>query len=328
MTAVAAHDGSRTASWQGDPVRSYHGQPVLKEPIWTWEIPCYFFTGGLAGCSASLAQLADMGNNPVLARRAWATAAAASATSPILLISDLGRPMRFLNMLRMFKVSSPMSVGSWLLVVTGACNSIVSLNAWTGAMPSARRIAAPAAALLGLPLSTYTAALIANTAVPAWHEAHRLLPFKFAAGAALSAGAAAVITTPTSHAGAARRLAIGGSICELAAGVTMELALGEHGRPYRKGLAGKLGWVSRACLLAGGTLLGLKGQISQRAASGAGALLLAGGLAARWQVFKAGVQSAADPAATVGPQRARIERGEALGAARRYVQAARAVRSS
>ncbi|HJS93462.1 MAG TPA: NrfD/PsrC family molybdoenzyme membrane anchor subunit, partial [Solirubrobacteraceae bacterium] len=185
---------------------SYHGQPVIKEPIWTWEIPMYFFTGGLAGASAGLAYLSELRGNDVLAQRAWAGAFAGIATSPVFLISDLGRPARFLNMLRMFKVTSPMSVGSWILGASGAATTLAAVNAWTGLFPRPARVARPAAALLGLPLSTYTAALVANTAIPVWHEARRMLPFVFGSGAALSAGAAAVIATPPEHAGAARRL--------------------------------------------------------------------------------------------------------------------------
>src|SRR5438309_9598946 len=91
---------------------SYHGQPVLKEPVWTWEIPFYFFTGGLAGASAGLAELSRLRGNDELARRAWIAGLAGVSMSPVFLISDLGKPARFLNMLRMFKVTSPMSVCS------------------------------------------------------------------------------------------------------------------------------------------------------------------------------------------------------------------------
>ena len=100
-------------------IRSYHGQPVIKPPVWTWEIPVYFFTGGVAGASAGLAYLSEVRGNEVLARRAWGAAIAAVAVSPALLVSDLGRPERFLNMLRMFKVTSPMSLGSWSLSASG-----------------------------------------------------------------------------------------------------------------------------------------------------------------------------------------------------------------
>ncbi len=186
-------------------IRSYHGQPVLKEPVWSWEIPCYFYTGGLTGAASGLAFLAELRGNDLLARRAWAAAMMGGVASPILLISDLGRPQRFLNMLRMFKVTSPMSVGSWILVVVGGSTPLAAIDAWTGLIPGgkyARRMAA----LFGLPLSTYTGALISNTAVPVWHKAHRMLPFVFGSGAAMSAGAATVALTPPAAAAPARRL--------------------------------------------------------------------------------------------------------------------------
>jgi Polysulphide reductase, NrfD len=317
MSAVQARTGANgQPRWDGRPVRSYHGQPVLKEPIWTWEIPFYFFTGGVAGASAGLAELAGLRGNEVLARRAWAVATAGVVASPVFLISDLGRPARFLNMLRMFKVTSPMSVGSWILSGSGASTTVATLNAWTGALPKIAMVARPAAALFGLPLSSYTAALIANTAVPAWHEALRPLPFLFVSGAALSAGAATAIATPPEYAAPARRLALGGAVCELGAGLVTERAVGQHGRAYRSGVAGKFSWASRALITAGGALMATQGGRSRAAAAGSGMLLLGGALAARWYVFKAGVQSASDPASVIGPQRAAIESGERRGAAR------------
>ena len=298
-------------------IRSYHGQPVIKEPIWTWEIPTYFFTGGLGGASAGLALLSGVRGNDVLARRAWATALAGVSASPLLLISDLGKPMRFLNMLRMFKVSSPMSVGSWVLSASGLATGVAAANAWAGLFPRTARLARPAAAAVGLPLSTYTASLVANTAVPVWHEAQRELPFMFAAGAALSAGAAATIATPTEHAAPARRLALAGMICELAASQLMQQRLGEHGEPYKRGTPAKLSHASEACLALGAALIARRGARSRAAAVIGGTLLCAGALAARWSVFKAGSVSASDPKYVVGPQRSLIERGQRRGAARR-----------
>jgi hypothetical protein len=296
---------------------SYHGQPVIKEPIWTWEIPMYFFTGGLGGASAGFAYLAEARGNDVLARRAWAAAFAGVSVSPLFLISDLGRPMRFMNMFRMFKVTSPMSVGSWILGASGATTTLAAAHQWTGMFPGPARVARPAAALLGLPLSTYTAALVANTAVPVWHEARRTLPFAFGAGAALSAGAAALIATPPEHAGPARRLALASAALELGANEIMKKQLGEHGEPYRQGLASKLSHLSQALLVGGGALLVRRGSRSRASAVSAGALLGAGALAARWTVFKAGFASAADPKYVVGPQRGMVERGERKGASRR-----------
>ena len=297
-------------------VTSYHGQPVLKQPVWTPEIPFYFYMGGLAGASAGLAYLAELRGNDVLGRRAWTAAGAAIAISPALLISDLGKPMRFLNMLRMFKVTSPMSVGSWILAGSGAATSVAAANAWTGRLPGLARAARPAAALLGLPLSTYTAALIANTSVPVWHEARRELPLVFGSGAALSAAAAALALTPTRDASAARRLALAGAALELSCKELMERRLGEHGEPYKHGQAGLFGRVAQVCIGVGAVLTAGPARRSRGAAVVAGAALTAGALAARWSVFRAGFQSAADPRYVVEPQRRGIREGRRNGAAR------------
>ncbi|MBV9799466.1 MAG: polysulfide reductase NrfD [Solirubrobacterales bacterium] len=307
---------SRAGAPAGTEIRTYHGQPVIKEPIWTWEIPCYFFTGGLAGASAGLAYMSSLRGNDVLARRAWATALASVAVSPALLTSDLGRPRRVMNMLRMFKVTSPMSVGSWLLSASGASTAIAAAHAWTGSFAGAARVARPAAALLGLPLSTYTAALVTNTAVPVWHGSRRLLPFVFASGAALSAGAAAVAVTPVRHARAARRLALVSAALELGCKELMERRLGDLGEPYKHAASFKFGRLGQALIAGGAGVLYGRGGRSRAAAAVAGAMLCAGALSARWSVFEAGFQSAADPKYVVGPQRDAIRRGERRGASR------------
>jgi formate-dependent nitrite reductase membrane component NrfD len=304
----------------GSEVRSYHGQPVIKKPVWTWEIPCYFYAGGLAGASAGLALLAGLRGNDILSRRASAASLLAAGASPALLISDLGRPARFLNMLRMFKVTSPMSVGSWVLVANGATATLAAAHTWLGLFPRAGRVARVGSALLGLPLSTYTAALVANTAVPVWHEARRELPLVFASGAALSAGATAVITTPVRHAAPARRLAVAGAVAEFASRELMQHRLGELGSPYKEGQAGRLETLSHALVGGGAALVAWRGRTSRAAAMLGGALLSAGALSARWSVFRAGFQSADDPRYVVGPQRAGIERGQRVGAARSHTR--------
>jgi Polysulfide reductase len=288
--------------------RSYHGQPILKRPVWRWEIAGYFFTGGLAGASAGLAWLAELRGNEVLARRAWVVALTAVAVSPPLLISDLGRPERFLNMLRMFKVTSPMSVGSWVLATSGPSVAVAAFSAHTGRLPRLGLLAGPTAALSGLPLATYTGALLANTAVPVWHEARRELPFVFGAGAALSAGAACAAVTPTTDAAPARRLALGAAVVELIAKRAMERRLGESGEPYRSGRAARFSRISTASIVAGASLLRVRGARNRAAAVTAGALLLGGAFAERWSVFRAGQESTADPRYVVGPQRRRKQR--------------------
>jgi formate-dependent nitrite reductase membrane component NrfD len=286
--------------------RSYYGRPVLAEPVWTWEIPVYFFLGGLGGASAGLGLAADVAGNRKLARTAWATAHGSVVLSPVLLISDLGRPARFLNMLRMFKVTSPMSVGSWLLGVTGTCTGFSASNALLGLFPRISKPARIAGGILGMPVTTYTATLISNTAVPVWHEARRELPFLFAAGAAASAGAAAAMATDPAHAGPARRLAVGGAAAELLAAQLMERRLGPLADAYHADAPHRLTRLGNVLTATGGALLATAGRRRAPAVIG-GALTLAGALSERWAVFKAGFASANDPKYTVEPQRERLE---------------------
>jgi hypothetical protein len=298
-------------------VSDYYGRPVIKEPVWTPEIPLYFFTGGMAGASAGLAFMAETTGNEVLARRAWAAAMGGIAVSPALLISDLGVPSRFLNMLRMFKVTSPMSVGSWILSGSGATTTLASANALTGLFPVLGRAAKPAAALLGLPLATYTGALIANTSVPVWHNARNMLPALFGAGAAASAGAAATMLTPVRDAAPARRLAIIGAAAELVATNVMEQKLGSLAEPYHEGPSGTLARTAKVLTAVGAMAIGGWGHQRRSAAVLGGAALLGGALAERFAVFRAGFASAKDPKFTVGPQRERVEAGLGRGASQR-----------
>jgi formate-dependent nitrite reductase membrane component NrfD len=301
------------------PARPDEARPVIKEPVWTPEIPLYFYTGGLAGASAGLGLLASLRDERRLAARAWSLALAGSVVSPALLISDLGVPRRFLYMLRMFKVTSPMSVGSWILAGFGAATAPAAAHALTdGRLGAAGRASQFAAALLGLPLSTYTAALIANTAVPAWHEARFELPVLFAAGAAASAGAACSAITPVADAQPARRLAVGGAAVEIAIALGMERRLRVRGvgEAYREATVARLSHAATAATLSGAALLAARGSRSRRAAVAGGALVSAGAVAERWTVFLAGRRSAARAEDTVGPQRARIQSGAARGAAR------------
>jgi hypothetical protein len=307
-------------------VSSYYGQPVIKAPVWHPEIPWYFFAGGTAGASAGLAFLAERRGSPVLARRAWAVALTGIAASPVLLIADLGRPARFLNMLRMFKVTSPMSVGSWVLAASGAATGVSAINALTGRFGRIALAAKPAAALLGLPLSTYTGALLAQTAVPVWHAARYELPALFAAGSAACAGAAACVLTPVAHAAPARRLALLGAAAELTTAHVMDRRLGELAEPYRDDPAAAYARAGRGLTAAGAALVAGRGARSRAAAGAGGALLLAGAVCERWSVFKAGFQSARRPEYTVAPQRRRIEQGSARGASQR-VQPARTARA-
>jgi hypothetical protein len=288
-------------------------RPVIKEPTWTPEIPLYFYAGGLAGASAAFALVSDAAGEKEAARRAWLVALAGSAVSPALLISDLGKPTRFLYMLRMFKVTSPMSVGSWVLAAFGTATAPAALHGVVGGLGRAGRVAQVASAVLGLPLSAYTAALIGNTAIPVWHAARIELPFVFVAGAATSAGAIGAVLSPVDEAGGARRLAIGGAVAEIALTRVMERRLdGEGvGTPYHEGWAGGLAKAATALTAAGAVALAARGRRSRSWAVAGGALLTAGALAERWAIFRAGFQSAARPEDTVLPQRRAMQDGGA-----------------
>ena len=289
-------------------VRNYYGRAVLKEPTWKPEIPWYFFAGGLAGASSGLALVARLAGNERLARRALLAALGGATVSPVLLISDLGRPDRFYNMLRVFKPTSPMSMGTWILTSFGPSAGIAAVSDLLGVFPRLGRFAEVISALLGPALSTYTAVLVADTSIPVWHEARGELPFVFAASSAASAGACAAILTPIRDAGPARRLAVGGALLELWAVEAMKRRLGKFlAEPYHQGEAGRYDKLAKAFSGLGAAVMGFAGRKRRSAAVAGGALILAGAAFERWSVFRAGFQSARDPKYTVMPQRERLE---------------------
>ena len=284
---------------------SYYGRPIVKEPVWKPEIPLYFWTGGIAGASAVLHGAAQITGNEVLARRALYIGAVADAVSPLLLVKDLGRPERFLNMFRMFKVTSPMSVGSWILLASGGASSTAAALDLLGILAPVKRAAEAVSFAAGPPLATYTGALIANTSIPVWSEARDQLPWLFGASATATAGAAAAVLTPARHARPARRAAVLGAVAEGMAMRAMRQRLGFVGEVYDQGAAGRNARIARACTSAGAGLLAFAGRRPAAARAG-GLLMLAGGLALRFSVYKAGFQSARDPRYTVVPQRERL----------------------
>ncbi len=253
-----------------------------------------------------LSLVARLAGNEPLAKRSLYIGAAADLVSPVLLISDLGRPERALNMFRVFKVTSPMSVGSWILAVSGGASATGALLETTGRLKPVKYLAELVAALSGGPLSVYTATLVSDTAIPVWHEARHELPFVFGSSALASAGAAACMFVAPEDAGPARRLAIGGVMAEGVFTQVMERRLGMLAEPYREGEAGKYSKLAKTCAVGGAALLALGGKRSRLAAVAGGALMLAGEAALRWSVFKAGFQSARDPKYTVVPQRERV----------------------
>jgi hypothetical protein len=179
----------------------YYGQPVVKPPVWTWQVPLYFFFGGIAGMSAVIATGAALFHHVDLARASmWIAAIAGAVLSPILLIMDLGRPHLFLNMLRVFKHRSAMSMGAWILSAFGACvvPGLIALELhahqiFPGTLDQLLRIAAGilifGSAIFGTLLATYTGVLIGATAIPAWFLHRTLLPIHFGTAGLGSAAA-------------------------------------------------------------------------------------------------------------------------------------------
>jgi formate-dependent nitrite reductase membrane component NrfD len=289
---------------------SYYGRPIIKEPVWKWPIPAYFFTGGLAAGSALLGAGSRLRGDDAMARREAIAALGAVGLSSGFLVQDLGRPERFANMLRVAKPTSPMSMGSWILAGFGPAVGVTAMADTLGVLPRTGRVARGISALLAPALATYTAVLIADTAVPAWHEARRELPFVFAGGAAASAGGLGVLLAGgecrSPGARAARRMAIAGAALEVGAHEVMHRRLGDLAEPYDEGRAGALHRAAEILVATGAGLLALLGGKRRSAAVAGGGALMAGAALERFAVFEAGRQSARDPKYVVGPQRAAL----------------------
>lgn len=322
-----APDGAREVPMVERPeFSSYYGRPIVKAPPWGDEIAAYLFLGGLAGGSSLLSAGAQLAGKPLLQRNARLTALTGLGLGTAALIHDLGRPERFLYMLRTFKVTSPMSVGTWLLSAFGmgagltAAAEVDRLSGHRLPLGPMRRVitalekpAEAQTALLGAPLASYTGVLLAATAVPTWNASRDHLSFVFVSSAALAASGAALITTPAREAQPARALSAIAAVAEVASMKTMKKRMHPaEAEPLESGAPGKmLKWAERLTIAgaAGAALLG-----GWRAAAAASGLLMLGGSAlTRVGFLRAGISSAADPKHTIEPQKARLEARRADG---------------
>src|SRR6266700_3869104 len=286
----------------------YYGQPVVRPPVWTWEIPIYFFVGGLGGMSAVIALGALLFHHFDVARTAMWVAAIASVLSPILLILDLGRPHLFLHMLRVFKPQSAMSMGAWILAAFGMCvvPGLIALELHTfhlfaGAIDQILGVAVGilmfGSAIFGMLLATYTGVLIGATAIPAWFLHHRLLPSHFVAAGLESAAALLELL--------GHRIAPLNAIGLLAAAVETALwiwlEINRHGAADRALHAGHSGWLIRGSEILSGPLaliLRLANFVPL-----AGISFLLGALINRFGWISAGKVCARDPEAVFASQR-------------------------
>lgn len=286
-------------------VRSYYNQPILKEPVWKWPIPAYLFTGGVAGASSMLAMGGRITGNHRLARQSRSVSLTAVGLSTYFLIDDLGRPARFYNMLRVFKPTSPMNMGSWIFSIFGAASGAAFASDLFD-LPAVGLVADSLGAVLGPALATYTAVLLADTAVPAWHDVRHHLPFVFAGGAAASAGGIALFLAPSAAAGPALRMMVGGAVTELAALQAQHRRIGPGLLDaFETGLAGNLGGWAKALTVAG-TFTAVLGRRKRPIAAAGGLATAVGAALERFAIFEAGKASARDPRYVVEPQRRQL----------------------
>lgn len=305
---------------------SYYGRPVVKAPPWKAPIAVYLFLGGVAGGSGLLAFGAQCTDRPLLRRNARLTALGTVGLGTLALIEDLGRPERFLNMMRTVKVTSPMSLGTWVVggfaSLSGVLGAVevdrltgekVPLGALRPLLKAAEAPASLGQVALAPALASYTGALLANTVVPTWEAGRGHLSYLFASSASLAAGGAAMITTPVAEAGPARLLAAAGVAGDVASMHLMKESMHPLERePLETGTPGTLlTWAERLAIAGGiGTLLGGRSRVI---AAASGAALLTASALTRFGVLNAGLESVKDPRRVIEPQKARLAARRAAG---------------
>jgi formate-dependent nitrite reductase membrane component NrfD len=320
-------DGSREMPMVPDAAfTSYYGRPVVKPPPWGPDIAAYLFLGGVAGGSTLLAAGGQLTGQDTLRRNGRLAAIGAVGLGTVFLVHDLGRPERFLNMLRTIKLTSPMSVGSWILSAFSAGAGVAAaaeVDRLTGERlplgplrPVLRFVEGPAgleAAAFAPLLAVYTAVLLADTAVPTWNAARDELPFVFVSSASLASAGLAMVTTPVAETGPARKLAVLGVIGDLVATRVMHHRMDPvAAEPLHEGRAGTMMRISEALAVAGGigTLVGGR---RRPVAVASGLALMAASALTRFGVFEAGIHSAKDPRYTIEPQKRRLAARRAAG---------------
>jgi len=294
---------------------TYYDRPVIKEPVWKPVVAAYFYAGGTAGAASTLAAAAQVfgrGRMRGLVKRGRWIAAAGTGLGTGFLIEDLGRRERFANMLRVFRPTSPMSVGSWVLSASTATSAAAAV--FDGGLLG--NIAGLAAGTGGLPLSGYTAALVSNSAVPIWQAVRTSLPPLFV-GSAMN-GAASLLEMmdlTDEEARVVKRFGVAGKVAELIAAEAVQKDAEEVervGRPLKEGLSGSLWHLAKGATAASLaiSLLPGRGRWKRRLA---GLLGTIGALSVRFAIFYAGIASARDPRATFEQQRAGLGAADVTG---------------
>lgn len=289
---------------------SYYDHPMLKQPVWIWSIPTYFYVGGVAGVGVTFGAAAQLiaprAMHSLIVRSRW-VGMFGGALSAALLMHDLGRPARFLNMLRVFRVSSPMSMGSWILTVFSSVAGAAAV------LPFGPRIFQPLsnmfgliAGVFGLGLAGYTGVLLAQTAVPIWETSYRTTPVLFlASGTAAAASFFEFFELNSREASAVEWFGSMGKIIELAATFALETEarrVERVGRPLTSGFSGFLWQSAKALTIASAVLSVLPGKSRPKRVV-VGVLGSVASLCLRFGLFYAGKSSARDPRASFEQQR-------------------------
>jgi formate-dependent nitrite reductase membrane component NrfD len=276
--------------------------PIIQPAVWTWEVPLYFWCGGIAAGASFVAAGCELAGDEDSARIARRVVLGGVAPCAPLLIADLGRPARFLHMLRIFKPRSPMSTGAWTLSLFSSL-AAAAVAADLARRPRLARATAYTTAAVATYFGSYTGVLLSSTAVPLWSRSHRLLgPIFAAASAATGASAvrlalAAAGRTRASTRTVAGRVEATAMVVELALAALNERRLGQLGAPLRSNRLFKMA--------EGGAVAGLALRLARRRAAdhAASALTLAAGLVFRYAWVDAGRASAVDDAAIAATAR-------------------------
>jgi formate-dependent nitrite reductase membrane component NrfD len=295
-----AYAGSERAVGETPPLDGV-GHAMMKPPVWTWEVPLYFWTGGIAAGSAFVAFACDLAGDHRAAALSRKVALAALVPSPPLLVLDLGRPMRFFNMLRIVKTRSPMSTGAWALTVFGNLAAAAVGMDLLGRRRSAEAIGAANVLVAGY-LGSYTGVLLASTAVPVWSRSRLFLgPIFVSTATATGAAACRLAITAAGESKESTRVALnriqaGAMGAELALSIINERRIGDYAAPLDSKVIKGAKWTVRA---------GLALQATRRPAlaHAASVVYLAAGLLFRYGWVRAGRASAGDDMAVARSNR-------------------------
>lgn len=282
------------------------GHGMMKPPVWTWEVPLYFWFGGIASGAAFVGLACDLAGDHKSAKVARLVSLGALGPCPPLLIMDLGRPARFFNMLRIFKTRSPMSMGAWALSVFGGIGA-AAVGADLVKQDKAARVAGALNAIVGGYLGSYTGVLLASTAVPVWARSRLFLGPIFVCTATATGAAAVRLVCVNADESTHRAL---GHVQAVAMGTEMVLSeINERRLKEHAVHSGKMKWAKRL------VQAGLAAQASRRTGPLPSLLYLTAGLLFRYAWVEAGPPSARDDASVAAMSRSKrpLEEGASPG---------------